>query len=52
MSIFTKLILFIYLIVNIFSIANGSENFYEKGLSYIMIKNIMMQNLCLKEHCV
>ena len=32
MSIFTKLILFIYLIVNIFSIANGSENFYEKGL--------------------
>ena len=32
MSIFTKLILFIYLIANIFSIANGSENFYEKGL--------------------
>ncbi len=32
MSFFTKLILFIYLIVNIFSIANGSENFYEKGL--------------------
>ena len=32
MSIFIKLILFIYLIINIFSIANGSENFYEKGL--------------------
>ena len=32
MRIFTKLILFIYLIVNIFSIAYGSENFYEKGL--------------------